>query len=130
MHLPHFVADFVNPRPFQVTIGNYFKHLMYKDGRFAKHPRFRYFTLNMDMRWRALQAGRIYVRRHPRDAQLSVEELQDMLARDSAHQNSIFGRELAISCSQVQQFTVRNLQLLYHIPHTWKFTGTDTTLQL
>ena len=27
----------------------------------------------------------------------------------------------------MQQFTVRNL-LLYHIPRTWKFTGTDTTL--
>ena len=27
----------------------------------------------------------------------------------------------------MQQFTVRNL-LLYHIPYTWQFTGTDTTL--
>ena len=43
---------------------------MYADGRFARHPRFRYFALNTEMRWRALQAGRIYVRQHPHDAQL------------------------------------------------------------
>ena len=43
---------------------------MYADGRFARHPRFRYFALNTEMRWRALQAGRIYVRHHPHDAQL------------------------------------------------------------
>ena len=42
----------------QVTIGNYFKHMLpYKDGRFAKHPRFRFFALNTEIRWRALQAG-------------------------------------------------------------------------
>ena len=73
---------FVAPRPFQVTIGNYFRHLlMYKDGRFTKHPRFRYFALNMEMRWQALQSGRIYVRQHPHNAQLSVEELRDMVSR-------------------------------------------------
>ena len=61
-------ADFVAPRPLAVTIRNSFKHLlMYADGR---HPCFRYFSLNTEMRWRALQAGRIYVRQHPHDAQL------------------------------------------------------------
>ena len=50
-------ADFVAPRPLAVTVGNYI--LMYADGRFARHPRFRYFALNTEMRWRALQAGRI-----------------------------------------------------------------------
>ena len=59
-------ADFLGQRCNQVTIGNYFKHmLMYKDGRFARHPRFRFFALNTEMRWRALQAGRIYIRQHP-----------------------------------------------------------------
>ena len=80
---PTGAADFVAPRQHAVTIGNYFKHLMmYEDGRFAKHPRFRYFALNTEMRWRALQTGRIYVRQHPQDAQLSVEELRDMVGRD------------------------------------------------
>ena len=80
---PTGAADFVAPRPNAVTIGNYFKHLlMYDDGRFARHPRFRYFALNTEMRWRALQPGRTYVRQHPRDARLSVEELRDMVGHE------------------------------------------------
>ena len=80
---PTGAADFVAPRPNAVTIGNYFKHLlMYDDGRFARHPWFRYFSLNTEMRWHALQAGRIYVRQHPLDARLSVEELRDMVGRE------------------------------------------------
>lgn len=68
----------------QVTVGNYFKHLLlYEDGRFASHPRFRFFALNTEMRWRALQAGRIYVHQHPNDAQLSVDQLlRDMVGRE------------------------------------------------
>ncbi len=73
-------ADFSAPRQRTVTIGRYLKHLMlYKDGRFARHSRFRYFALNTEMRWRALQAGRIYVRQNPQDARLSVPELRDMI---------------------------------------------------
>ena len=34
------------------------------------------------MRWRALQAGRIYICQHPLDAQLSVEEIRDMVGRE------------------------------------------------
>ena len=46
---PTGATDFVAPRQHAVTIGNYFKHLMmYEDGRFAKHPRFRYFALNTE----------------------------------------------------------------------------------
>ncbi len=58
---PTGAGDFLAPRLHAVTIGNYFKHLMmYGDGEFAKHNRFRYFALNTEMRWRALQTGRIY----------------------------------------------------------------------
>ena len=43
--------EYFGPRIYKVTIGAYVKHLMmYRDGRFAKHPRFRYFALNTDMR--------------------------------------------------------------------------------
>ena len=79
---PTGAADFIAPRSRTVTIGNYYKHLMmYEDDRFARHPRFRYFALNTEMRWRALQTGRIYVRQHPHDAHLSVQELRDMVGR-------------------------------------------------
>ena len=63
---PTGAADFLGLRTNEVTIGNYFTHLMkYKDGRFAKHPRFRFFALNTEMRHRALSAGRVYIRQHP-----------------------------------------------------------------
>ena len=80
---PAGAADFLGQRHNQVTIGNYFKHLMmYEDGHFAKHPRFRFFALNTEMHWHALQTGRIYVRQHPGDAQLSLGELRDMVGRE------------------------------------------------
>ena len=80
---PTGAADFVAPRTCAVTIGNYFKHLlMYEDGRFARHPHFCYFALNTEMRWRALQTGRIYVQQCPQDAQLSMEELRDMVGHE------------------------------------------------
>ena len=34
------------------------------------------------MRWHALQTGQIYVRQHPQDAQISVEELRNIVGRD------------------------------------------------
>ena len=80
---PTDAADFVAPRAWTVTVGRYFKHLMlYHDGRFAKHSRFRYFALNTEMRHRALQTGRIYVRQNPHDDHLSVDELRDMVGRE------------------------------------------------
>ena len=80
---PTGAAEFLDARQRSVTIGNYFQHLMmYDDGRFAKHPRFRFFALNTEMRWRAIQAGRVYVRQHPGDAHLSVDALRDMVGRE------------------------------------------------
>ena len=79
---PTGAGDFLGQRQVPVTIGNYFKHLMqYDDGRFARHPRFRFFALNTDMRYCALQTGRVYIRQHPRDGQLSLDELPDMVGR-------------------------------------------------
>ena len=79
---PTGAGDFLGQRQVQVTIGNYFKHMMqYDDGRFARHPRFRFFALNTEMRHRALQTGRVYVKQHPGDGQLSLDELQDMVGR-------------------------------------------------
>ena len=41
-----------------------------------------FFALKTEMRWRALQAGRIYIQQHPGDAQLTVDELRDMAGRE------------------------------------------------
>ena len=83
---PTGAGDFSGQRQNQVTIGNYFKHLMmYDDNRFAKQPRFRFFAFNTEMRWRALQTGRVYVKQHPGDAQLSLDELRVMVGRGTDH---------------------------------------------
>lgn len=80
---PTGAADFLGLQSNQVTIDNYITHLLkYDDGRFARHPRFRFFALNTEMQWRALQAGRIYTKQHPGDAQLTVDELRDMVGRE------------------------------------------------
>ena len=77
---PAGAADLLGQHQNEITIGYYFKHLiMYYEGRFAKHPRFHFFALNTEMRWRALQAGCIYVRQYPGDVQLSLDELHDMV---------------------------------------------------
>ena len=61
--LPTGAGDVIAPRQQPMTVGNYFKHLLtYGDGQFAKHPRFRYFALNTEMRWHALQTGIIYIK--------------------------------------------------------------------
>ena len=77
---PTGAGDFSGQRQNQVTIGNYFKHLMmYDDNCFAKHPRFCFFALNTEMRWYAVQTGQVYVKQHPGDAQLSLDELRHMV---------------------------------------------------
>ncbi len=59
--------------------------MMCGDGQFAKHPRFRYFALNAEMRWRGLQTGRIYIRKHPKDGKLTLDELKDMVGCEGEH---------------------------------------------
>jgi len=50
---PYGQADLRSERPRDIKPAEYFKHLMwYKDGRFARHTRWRYFALNSSMRWR------------------------------------------------------------------------------
>ena len=76
---PTGAGDFRSPRVRSVTLADYQKHLMrYKDGRFAQHPRFRYFALNTLMRWRALETSRVFIKQNPEEAKLPVEELQEM----------------------------------------------------
>ena len=77
---PMGAGDFLAPRERVVTVGNYFKHfLRYDDGKFARHPHFRYFALNTEMQWRALQAGCVYIKQHPKDAHISLDELKSMV---------------------------------------------------
>ena len=74
-------ADLRTERLRDIKPAEYFKHLIwYKDSRFARHMRWRYFALNSLMRWRALQEGRVYVKQNLNDEQLDVADIQEMIA--------------------------------------------------
>lgn len=47
--------------------------------RFAKHPRFILWIYNIHYRHRTLGQGDIYIKQHPGDANLSVQEIPDLL---------------------------------------------------
>ncbi|XP_011404395.1 PREDICTED: uncharacterized protein LOC105313003 [Amphimedon queenslandica] len=80
---PTGAANFNGIRMNSVTVGNYFTHLMkYDNGRFAKHPRFRFLALNTEMRWRANETGQIYIRQHSGEAHLTIDDLRDMIGRE------------------------------------------------
>lgn len=74
-------ADLRAERVRDVKPAEYFKHLLqYKDGRFARHTRWRYFALNSQMRWRALQEGKVYVKQNLTDSELTVADIQEKIA--------------------------------------------------
>ena len=68
----------------EVSLTEGFKHLIkYADlstngtftWRFASHPRFPYWALNMKQRHQLLSQARIYLSQNPEDANLTTEEL-------------------------------------------------------
>ena len=50
--------------------------------RFASHPRFSYWTLNMIQRKRALQQTSVFFKQNPGEAHLTTEELKDMARKN------------------------------------------------
>src|SRR6266576_4437221 len=56
---PYSRADFDTPRRRTVTLAAYAKHMLkYQDGRFGRHPLFRYYVFNWIMREQALSDTR------------------------------------------------------------------------
>lgn len=86
-------GDPTNPSLYQdVPLADQIKHLLKfgekNDGkwiyRFASHPRFAYWALNMIQRKRILQQTGIFLKQNPGEAHLTTEELQQMVANHSA----------------------------------------------
>jgi hypothetical protein len=79
-------ADLRAERIWDIKPAEYFKHLLlYKDGRFARHARWRYFALNSQMRWRALQEGKVYVKQNLTDGQITVTDIQERISSGDNH---------------------------------------------
>ena len=75
-----------------ITLTEAFKHLMkfaerLADGKFeCSHPRFPYWALNMKQRHQLLSQANVYLRQHPADANMTMEELKQMVNSMSANQ--------------------------------------------
>ena len=77
-------ADLHAERIRKVNPAEYFKHLLlYKDGRFGRHSRWRYFALNSQMRWRALQEGKIYVKQNLNDECITITDIKEKIEGDN-----------------------------------------------
>ena len=93
---PYGKADPTNKRRRrEVTLTEGIKHLIKYAERsstgqfvwtFASHPRFTYWALNMKQRHQLLSQAHIYLTQNPQDANLTTEELQQMVQQMSAQQ--------------------------------------------
>ena len=75
-----------------VSLADWAQFLMcWKDGRFAKHPRWRYHVFNMLQRRRAHMTGRVFVNHADGQADMTLDELRDLLqSGDTATCNRLF----------------------------------------
>ena len=75
--------------PFQERIKHLLKYAEVIDGkwvyRFANHPRFSYWALNMIQRKRILQQSGIFLKQNPGEAHLTIDELREMAASNNAN---------------------------------------------
>ena len=77
-------ADFNSPRLRSVTLSDYARHLLcYYDGRFGRHPRWRFLVFNMIIRRKAASAARFYVSKASGLKDLTRKELTAALQDDT-----------------------------------------------
>ena len=76
----------------EVSLQDWADHLVrWKDHRFAKHPRWRYHVFNVVQRRRAAQTGTVFVNHADGQADMTLEELQELLrSGDTAISNRLF----------------------------------------
>ena len=92
---PHGTGDpTIKARKRAVSLTESFKHLIcYGEiqenkamGRFASHPRFMYWALNMKQRHHLLSQANVYLKQHPNDAALTLHELRSMIDKSTSEQ--------------------------------------------
>ncbi|KAK3922574.1 ATP-dependent DNA helicase, partial [Frankliniella fusca] len=82
---PYAEADYTMPRKSKISLPAYIQHLMlYKDERFAKDERFRYFMMNSQMRWNALNLGNLYVKKNEFFSKMTISQLKEYLSNDKS----------------------------------------------
>jgi Helitron helicase-like domain at N-terminus len=81
------LADISLRRDRKIELHEWAKHLMrYRDSRFATHPRFRFFALNLIFRHRSMQRGKYLFSRNISHHNMTVGQLKEALSRhDGPH---------------------------------------------
>jgi ATP-dependent DNA helicase PIF1 len=78
-------ADFNMPCIRKVALNNYARHfLCYRDGRFGRHPHWRFFVFNLLMRRKANTAAQFYMSKASGLEDLDREELANTLQADES----------------------------------------------
>ena len=74
-------ADYSAPRRHRLQLYEWAKHLIrYRDDRFATHPRFRFFALNLIFRHRAMSRGKFLFSRNVGSRNMTVGDLKRSLS--------------------------------------------------
>jgi ATP-dependent DNA helicase PIF1 len=73
-------AEYFSPRHKRLELYEWAKHLIrYRDSRFATHPRFRFFALNLIFRHRAMSRGKFLFSRQVGGRNMTVAQLRQSL---------------------------------------------------
>ena len=108
-------------RQIEVQQADAFKHLMrYGDTspegnprwRFASHPPFPYWALNMKQRHQLLSQSKVYLRKTPADAHLTIEQLRDMVGHMNSDQLMNRIQRYAAKVQGTNQYWFQRLQEL------------------
>jgi ATP-dependent DNA helicase PIF1 len=79
---PLALADISLRRDRKIELHEWVKHLMrYRDSRFATHPRFRFFALNVIFRHRSMQRGKYLFSRNISHRNMTIGQLKEALSR-------------------------------------------------
>jgi ATP-dependent DNA helicase PIF1 len=99
---PNGEAEFVSPRQRTIDFSQYLEHAMkWHDGRFARHPRFRFVVFNKLMRGQVNQRSAYYMKM-PGSATrqtISVEDLREAFSSDSPEAKSLLNSIVRYSAS-------------------------------
>src|SRR4051794_34525970 len=83
---PTGAREWTKPQQRYVDYPSYVRHmLLYKDGRIARHPRFRYVAFNTIMRKQVNVKSGFFMSRTPNDHTMSLEDLRRAFEDDSPH---------------------------------------------
>jgi ATP-dependent DNA helicase PIF1 len=91
---PYGRAEHLTPRPREVKFTDYVRHMMlYRDMRFAQHPRFRYVAFNPIMRHQINEKAGFFVRKmDPQNKDLTLDDLRNAFNDDSEESRYILNR--------------------------------------